>query len=327
MFGFRGSSLDDADCRSDIKELKKLNVRGVILFDHDIAANSIRNIESPKQLQQLIATLRNELGSDVVVAIDQEGGQVARLDEHNGFLPTVSAHAFAQLVEVDQIQYADRQAKQLADMGIDLNFAPCVDAAIEPSSVIIAGKERAFGPEIEDITICARIMIDAYEQAGVKCCIKHFPGHGSALMDSHLSMCDITKTHTDEEFVVFSRLIHQYKDKLSVMSGHLMDRNVDPKFPASLSQQHTMESLRGVLGFDGVIITDSIDMRAIRDEFGEVQGAALAIEAGSDLVLDGMNAPGFREPGGATRIVESLSKSISKDRLKESSDRLDRFFS
>jgi len=128
MFGFAGDSLGNKHTREDINELKAIHARGVILFDHDLKANGPRNITSPTQLKKLIEDLRNELGSDLIVAIDQEGGRVARLNEHNGFLPTMSAAQFAQLEEIDQIQYADRQAGQLSNMGINLNFAPCVDS-------------------------------------------------------------------------------------------------------------------------------------------------------------------------------------------------------
>lgn len=326
MFGFRGSSLSDPDTSTDIEELKAIAPRGVILFDHDLAGNHARNIQSPKQLTKLIGDLRKELGADLVIAIDQEGGHVARLDEHNGFLPTMSALDFAVLKEIDQIQYADRQAKQLRDLGIDLNFAPCVDLDVAPGSPIIAGKERAFGNGIEEVACCAHILIDAHHRAGVGCCIKHFPGHGSALLDSHHGVCDVTTTHTQDELAIFSRLINTYQNQIAVMSGHLIDKEIDPEFPASISEQHTTDNLRGVIGFDGVVITDSLDMRAIQDHFGEEQAGVLAINAGADLVLNGLNAPGYREPGSATRIVKAIQSNIHKDRLAVSCDRLDQFF-
>ncbi len=326
MLGFRGGSLNDPDTREDIAELKAACVRGVILFDHDIAANRQRNIHSPKQLAKLIEELRNELGTDLVIAIDQEGGQVARLDAHNGFLPTISAAEFAQLVEMDQIQYADRQAKQLSTLGIDLNFGPCVDLAIEPSSPIIAEKARSFGESVEQVARCAHIVVDAHHRFGVRCCIKHYPGHGSALLDSHLGVCDITKTHTHDETDIFKRLIDRYENSIAVMSGHLMHTGIDESFPASLSKKHTTDQLRDGLGFAGVIITDSLDMRAICTQFGEGESAALALSAGTDLILDGLNAPGYREPGAPGRIALAIAQGVERQRLEEARDRLDRFF-
>lgn len=326
MFGFRGGSLDDRDTREDIAELKALSVRGVILFDHDIAGSCKRNINSPKQLTKLIEELRNELGSDLIIAIDQEGGEVARLDEHNGFLPTMSAAEFGAMIEMDQVQYAEKQAKQLAKCGIDLNFAPCVDLAIEPGSPIIAGKGRAYGASIAEVAHCAHMVVDAHQRVGVRCCIKHFPGHGSALLDSHLGVSDITNTHTSDELEIFRTMIDQYQDRIAVMSGHLMHTKLDLDMPASLSAKHTSDTLRTELGFTGVVVTDSLDMRAIRDQFGEGESAVAAINAGADLILDGLNAPGYREPGAPTRIAKAILESVSEARLIESCNRLDRFF-
>jgi len=326
MLGFRGGSLNDPETRNDIDVLKAISVRGVILFDHDIAGNHHRNIHSPAQLAKLIENLRNELGSDLVIAIDQEGGSVARLDAHNGFLPTISAAEFGEMVEVDQVQYADRQAKQLVKLGIDLNFAPCVDLAIEPDSPIIAGKGRAFGSAIDDVARCAQTVVDAHHRAGVRCCIKHFPGHGSALLDSHRGVCEITKTHTQDEIDIFNRLIDTNARSIAVMSGHLIHKDIDPALPASLSGAHTNGHLRHRFGFDGVIVTDSLDMRAIRDQFGEGEAGALALNAGADLILDGLNAPGYRASDAPGRLALAIANGVSRDRLESARDRLDRFF-
>ena len=332
MFGFQGDSLSDPQTREDVAELKAIHTRGVILFDHDLKANDRRNIDSPRQLAKLIEDLRNELGSELIVAIDQEGGRVARMDSHNGFIPTISAYEFSLLEEIDQIQYADRQAKQLGELGIDLNFAPCVDLAIEPGSPIIAGKERSFSESIDQVTRCAHIVIDAHARAGVRCCIKHYPGHGSSLLDSHKNICDVTRSHTDEESHVFRDLIKSYADQVAVMSGHLMHTKIDQTLPASLSRAHTTYRLRDELGFDGVVITDSLDMRAIRDNFGEGESAILAINAGADLILDGLNAPGFREPKAPTRIAHAICGAITdgrirheRARIEKSRNRIDRF--
>ena len=327
MFGFRGGTLNDPETRTDIDELKRLHPRGVILFDHDIAGNHPRNIHNPKQLAKLIADLRDELGEGLVIGIDQEGGGVARLREDNGFLPTVSAEDFASMLEMDQVQYSDKQARQLRELGIDLNFAPCVDLAIDPSSPIIAGRGRSFGVDVQEAARCAGVVIAAHERQGVRCCIKHFPGHGSALLDSHMGVTDITRVHQPEELEIFQALVEQYNTRVAVMSGHLVNTAIDPDLPASLSPVHTTGVLRDRLGFEGVVVTDSLDMRAIRDRFGEGRASVLAIEAGADLILDGLNSPGYREPGGATRITQGLRQHGNEERVIVASRRLDRFFS
>ncbi len=328
MFGFRGSSFDDPETREDIEELKSIHCKGVILFDHDTKGNHARNIRSPKQVTKLIEDLRNELGDDLIVSIDQEGWAVSRLNENNGFRPTMSAKAFAQSLEIDQIQYAQQQANQLAKLGIDLNFAPCVDLEIELGSPIISGKERSFGDDLERVRKCASIVIDAHLQSGVVSCIKHFPGHGSSLLDSHNGVCEITNTHQSIELEIYRTLIDQYQSSIAIMHGHLIEKNIDPEYPASLSKPH-IDRVRTGFGFDGVIITDSLDMRAIRNMFGEDESALLALSAGADLILDGVNAPGYRALKAPTRIATSIVQAIAQNhpivneqRLHESKNRL-----
>ncbi len=315
MFGFPGGSFSDPATKAAIKELKSIHCGGVILFDHDIAGNHPRNILDPKQLARLIEDLRNELGPELIVAIDQEGGFVDRLKQDRGFLPSISAAEFAQLEEIDQHQYATNHARQLQSLGINLNFAPCVDLAVDPESPIIAARERSYGSQVEQVYKCAQVVIDAHQHEGVQCCLKHFPGHGSSMIDSHLCMCDITKTHVQSETRIFEQLIAAYQSSVAVMTGHLINTDIDPKFPASLSHLHTTAELRSTLGFEGVVVTDSLDMRAIRDHFGEGESAIRAINAGADLVLDGLNAPGYREPGAPTRLFQSLYQAAEQGQL------------
>ncbi|CAN0574577.1 unnamed protein product [Laminaria digitata] len=195
-------------------------------------------------------------------------------------------------------------------------------------------RERAFSADHDEGVRSARIFIQAHQDEGVQCCIKHFPGHGSTMLDSHNDMCDITQTHTHDELRMFRSLIDSFGDSIAVMPGHLMDRNIDPQLPASLSPAHLDGVLRGTLGFDGPIISDSLDMRAIRDHFGEGESAVLALAAGCDIVLDGINAPGYRESLAPIRMVNAISNAVGSGRLSDgeahltaSKVRLDRLFS
>lgn len=317
VLGVRGCTMNEEETRADVDTLKAVHCKGVILFDHDIAGNHHRNILSPDQLRSFIADLRNELGEDLIVAIDQEGGHVARLRQERGFMETVPAGELATW-EVDDLgQYAMRQAQQLRGMGIDLNLAPCVDLAIEPDSPIIAEKRRSFGEDAETVLRCAGVFIDAHREQGVACCIKHYPGHGSSLIDTHNGVCDITRTHTRDELRVFEKMIERYGSNIAIMPGHLIQRDIDDRLPASLSMAHIRGVLRQNLGFEGVIISDSLDMRAIRDHFGEGESAFLALSAGCDLIIDGFNAPGYREPGGVQRIVDTISGAIGQGRFPD----------
>lgn len=331
ILGIRGCTMNEDTTRADVDVLRGTQCRGVILFDHDIAGSHHRNILSPDQLERFIADLRHELGADLIVAIDQEGGRVSRLSQERGFLPSVSAIEFASWERMDQDQYATQHAKQLASLGIDLNLAPCVDLAIEEHSPIIAEKERAFGVDHDTVVACASIIIDRHRDAGVASCIKHYPGHGSSLIDTHHGMCDITDTHTRDEQRVFETLIAHYGDTIGVMAGHLIHRSIDQRLPASLSPAHLTGILRDGIGFTGPILCDSLDMRAIRDRFGEGEAAAMALMAGCDLIIDGFNAPGYRAPGGAGRIADAIGAAIAsgnwadgEQSLTESRARVDR---
>ena len=334
MLGLRGCTINQDETRADVDTLKAIGCRGVILFDQDIAGNHPRNVLNPDQLKKFIEDLRNELRDDLIVAIDQEGGQVSRLNQERGFLPSVSAAELATWEQIDIDQYAQQHARQLSSLGIDLNLAPCVDLEIEPASPIIATRERSFGTDAERVTDLASQLIQMHLDEGVRSCIKHFPGHGSSLLDSHMDMCDITDTHHDDEMKVFRNLIERFGSSMAIMPGHLMHRRVDSRLPASLSPAQLTTGLREGLGFEGVIISDSLDMRAIRDHFGEGDSAVLALLAGCDIVLDGINTPGYREPEAPIRLVNAISKAIGNGtlpdgerRLSESKARLDRFFS
>ncbi|MBO6739582.1 MAG: glycoside hydrolase family 3 protein [Phycisphaerales bacterium] len=317
ILGIRGCTMNEETTREDVETLRAVHCKGVILFDHDIAGNHHRNVISPEQLVRFIADLRHELGEDLIVAIDQEGGHVDRLRASRGFMRTVSAAELATWTPGDLHEYASRQARQLRALGIDLNLAPCVDLAVEPDSPIIAGKGRSFGPDHDSVLRCASAFIEAHREQGVACCVKHFPGHGSSLIDTHNGVCDITRTHTREELRVFESLIASHGDSIAIMPGHMIHRDVDERLPASLSMAHLRGVLRQNMGFGGVIISDSLDMRAIRDHFGEGEGAFLALSAGCDLIIDGFNAPGYREPGGVQRIVNAISGAIGQGRFPD----------
>ena len=174
-------------------------------------------------------------------------------------------------------------------------------------------------------------IIESFSEVGVRCCVKHYPGHGSTLIDTHRGMCDISETQSPDEERVYSTLIERFGDSIAIMAGHLSDQRVDDRLPASVSPAHLNGRLRGTMGFDGVIMSDSIDMRAVRDRFGEGRAAMLALVAGCDIVIDGFNAPGFREPGGQVRLVNAISKAIrgghwgdGEERLALSKSRIDR---
>ncbi len=341
MTGIRGAELDDPRCREDVALLKKLHIKNVILFDVHLPTGGLRNIVSEEQVRRLTDDLRNELGNDLIIGIDQEGGEVNRLTNFSDTAVSemLSAKMQGVMSEKQLASVIDPVARALSQAGINLTFAPCVDLAVNPDNPIIARKGRSLGTDPQRVVQAASTIIRSYDEHGIRCCIKHFPGHGSSAVDTHLGLADITDSYMDAERDVFAMLIQSMKSgsvpQSGVMSGHLINTQIDPDHPASLSSIHTTNHLRDELGFDGVVFTDSIDMDAIRTQHDAGSAGVLALKAGADMVIDGFNAPTtdsttLDHPAGM--MHESITQAInegklSEARLRESILRRDRILS
>lgn len=333
MTGIRGASLDDPRCRADVQTLKDLQIKGVILFDSHLPTGGMRNIVNEDQVRVLTDDLRNELGDDLIVGIDQEGGEVNRLGlfQDAAVSEQLSAKMQGVLSPSQLSATIESVAHALHDAGINLTFAPCVDLSVNPDNPIIAGKDRSLGNNPERVARSASVIIETYHTHGIRCCLKHFPGHGSSATDTHLGLADITETWVEDELRIYRTLIESMNQnslpECAVMTGHLMHHLQDPLLPASLSHMHTTTTLRDLLGFEGLVITDSIDMGAIRDHHHAGAAALLAVQAGADIVLDGFNAPcdsDLDHP--AQQIHDSLVRAVEHgtlppQRISESIDR------
>lgn len=353
--GIRGAKPGEAQLEHDLEACRSAGVGGVILFDVDVptcrqlqaagvagaeaSRRATRNIVDPVQVAELVAHIRDRLGAHVFVSIDQEGGRVARLSANRGFAADPSAAAFAAMEPAARVEAAERQASRLRQLGFDLNFAPCVDLALDPENEIIAKAERSYGRDPERVIELARIVLEAHARAGVAACLKHFPGHGSSRGDTHRGIVDVTDTwRAEAELVPYEALCHH--EGLAVMVAHVVHRGLDPSLPASLSPAVIGDLLRGRLGYEGVVVTDSIDMRSIVDHFamdraahsnaGGVRDEAAsegatalaagravvaAVEAGADLVVDGFNLE-ERQEHPAPALVGALRRALGEGRLR-----------
>lgn len=322
VVGVRGADPEAPALREDLAVCAEAMVGGIVLFDRDLPSGRARNIESPSQLRDLTSCLRERLGDDLLIMIDQEGGNVARLNASSGFDGGVTAESFAAMEELEQRDVARAQAEQLAQAGINVNLAPVVDLALNASSAVIGGLGRSFGSDAEMVTKCAKVWIDEHRSAGVATCLKHFPGHGSAAADSHRGLVEITDRDTEQAELAPYRLLANEPGVL-VMTGHLLDRSVDADWPASLSERHTQDVLRGSIGFDGMVVTDSIDMGAITERWPPGEAAARAVLAGADLVMDGVNAPGESRCCPAMQLAASIARTVTdlEDRSRRASER------
>ncbi|MDQ5908914.1 MAG: beta-N-acetylhexosaminidase [Pseudomonadota bacterium] len=194
LVGFRGTVLTDDN--PIVRDIRDYQIGGVILFDRDVALKQDgRNITSPTQLQALTASLKNLARTPLFIAVDQEGGNVARLKERYGFPPTVTAQSLGTADDLAlTAQAADRIANTLVENGLNLNFAPVVDLNVNPDSPAIGKYQRSFSADPAIVTRHAGEFVNRQRQRGVMSALKHFPGHGSATADSHQGFVDVTET-------------------------------------------------------------------------------------------------------------------------------------
>jgi beta-N-acetylhexosaminidase len=283
IVGFRGMSLDNATWVRNA--LRDRGLRGVILFDRDQLTGKARNVASPTQVTRLVRELRAAVSDRrIVVSIDQEGGIVTRLSPKYGFPAVASEAAIGASSTATTRTWAATIANTLASAGINLNFAPVVDLDVNPRSPAIGALDRSFSRDADVVVAKATIEIDAHRNAGVRTTLKHFPGIGSSTTNTDFGVADVTKTWTRVELEPFRRLIASDKADV-VMAGHVVNRQLDPKYPASLSSAVVTTLLRGELGWDGVVVTDDLQAAAITQNFGRDEAIVRALEAGNDLLL------------------------------------------
>jgi len=320
MVGFRG--LDVNDNSPIVRDIIDRHIGGVILYDYDVPTDSpIRNIESPAQLKKLTGKLQSASEIPLFIAIDQEGGNVCRLKQRVGFPAMPSAQYLGSTNELSLTRkHADQTAKTLAQLGINLNLAPVVDLNVNPDNPIIGRLGRSFSADPQVVTNHAAEFIKAHRKLGLLCALKHFPGHGSSTGDSHLGLTNVTNTWSSEELIPYENLIGQGLADV-IMTAHVYNANLDRKFPATLSRPILTDLLRKQLRYDGVIISDCMQMRAIRDHYGFEGALQAAIEAGVDIILFANNSV-FEEDAAsyAIAVIKSLIEEgkITHQRINQS---------
>jgi beta-N-acetylhexosaminidase len=315
--GFRGSRPDE--CAPIVRDLREHHIGSVILFDQDMAGGTVdtaqrrRNIESPAQVGQLVAFLQAQAPRPLLVAIDQEGGRVNRLKPAYGFPDSVSHEELGRLDQpAETRRHAATTAQTLAGLGINWNLAPVVDLDAHPDNPIIKGKRRSFSADPEAVARHAGEFVRAHRAQGVLTCLKHFPGHGSATGDTHLGLVDVTATWQERELMPFRRLIDADLCD-AVMTAHVFNRRLDPDHPATLSPAVVTGLLRGQLGFQGVIMSDDMEMKAIAHHYGIEQSVPAAIAAGIDVLCFGNNLN--YDPDIAGKAAGILVRAVESGRI------------
>jgi len=312
LAGFDGMSVNQD--HPVVEAIVQDDLGGVILFDRNVDG-SRQNISSPAQLQKLTMELQRYAGNSLIIAVDQEGGKVCRLKEIDGFPATKSAGMLASEDRGQVAIQAELMSSTLHGCGINFNLAPVVDLNLNHENPIIGRYERSYGSSSDKVVELSSQFITAHHNNGVACCIKHFPGHGSATADSHLGFVEITDCWQEKELEPYIRLFASgFSD--AVMTAHVIHRGLDSNaLPATLSQPVITGLLREKLGFEGVIVTDDLQMKAISDRWGFEEAVQMAVLAGVDLVIVGNNL--IREKNVVRRGAEAVSKLIDSGHISE----------
>ena len=307
IIGFEGHSVHPTS--PVIADIKKRNLGGVILFDRFLAKKSAdHNILSAGQTTELISNMQDAADGALLVAVDQEGGKVNRFKAERGFAETPPAAVLGNNADTSATAAAAEQtARLLAQLGINLNLAPVVDLDSYAENPIIGTYQRSFSPDPETVTAHALTWINAHRKHNIRCCLKHFPGHGSARADSHLGFVDITQTWRESELIPYRRLISAAAVD-AVMTGHLYNSVLDSEYPATLSSKTVTGLLRGVLGFTGPVLSDDLQMRAITGRYGLAEAACMALSAGVDLLIFGNNLD--YDPAIVSVVVQAVSRAV-----------------
>lgn len=314
MMAFAGPEVSEA-----VRQLiQECHVGGVILYQ------ITGNLETPQQILQLTQGCQALAQIPLLIGIDEEGGTVRRLPD-----PATAFPSAMTLGSTDDPKLARQMgqgiAEELRALGISVNFAPVVDVNSNPRNPIIG--TRAFGSDPDQVIRLGQAMVEGHRQAGVIPTLKHFPGHGDTAIDSHLGLPRIERGGErlqQVELRPFQALIERGVEM--VMTAHVVVPGLGSgDLPATLSSQVLEGWLRQRLGFDGVIITDSLTMGALDQTWGAAEAAERSLRAGADLLLFGADQ-GHDLSEGRSAYDHLLNQvrtgAISEDRLNESVARI-----
>lgn len=282
IVGFTGDSVDAKGVEAARAEIAAQVLGGVMYLK-----TNVRNLAAVREMNAAFKAASPTLAP--FITLDQEGGAVERLTEAVGFAEIPSAASIAASTSPEGAQEIYRDlARRIAAEGFTVNFGPVADIDLNPDNQIIAKFGRAFGSTAETVTKYDLAFINGHRAAGLLTSLKHFPGHGSSTADSHEGFVDISKTWDKSELAPYRVLFDAgYKD--FVMVGHLYHEayaGAGPvKLPASLSPEWITGVLRNELGFAGVVISDDLEMGAIREHFNLEDTVTRAVRAGMDVLL------------------------------------------
>lgn len=302
IFGFQGQDVPS----ETQKTIRKYGISNTILFGPN---NPNNNYSSKAQLIELNDQLQSLVSAEhgpMIVSVDQEGGRVQRFRNEFTLLP--SANKVSEKNSPDLAYELTRiQARELFAAGIQLNFAPVCDINTNPANPVIG--DRAYGAEESSVSKMVDIVVRGHLEQNVQACIKHFPGHGDTHTDSHYALPTVhtpLETLRAREWIPFKKAIEAGCNFL--MSAHILLPHLDPERPGTLSKTFLKKHLREELNYQGVVISDDMQMQAITDHYGSTEAPILALEAGCDLLC-------YRTEDASIIALEAIEKAIIDKRL------------
>lgn len=314
IVGFRGTEINSQS--AVVKDIVERGVGGVILFEHNITPVE-KKLDSRARLKVLCEKLQALTSREIIISIDQEGGKVNRLKSKYGFPVMVSQQKLGEIDNEDSTRYYSHTiASELKQMGFNTNFTPCVDVNIDPKCPVIGKVQRSFSANPAKVIEHSLYVIDEHKKEGIKTAVKHFPGHGSSAIDSHLGFTDVTDTWQASELEPYKVLLNNGSTDM-VMLSHVFNKNIDDTYPATLSYKTVTGLLRQELGWQGIAVTDDMHMKAIADNYSLEESLMLTINAGIDLIILSSNIPGNLAPI-SEQAISAIVKLVKEGKIAES---------
>ena len=307
IVGFKGSKINRN--AKIIKLINRYNLGGVILFD---TPKKDANVKNPKQLKRLTSNLKRFSNHKILICIDEEGGRVSRLKSKNGFFQIPSAKKVGEKNDETYSQkiYASL-AKELSRYGINCNFAPVVDLAINPENEVIVKQQRSFSKDPLIVAKEAEIFVKEMKKRKILSVLKHFPGHGSSFEDTHKDFTDVTESWSEKELIPYRILINKNL-AFAIMTAHIYNAHLDKNYPATLSYETVTYLLRKKLGFKGIVISDDMEMGAIKKYYSLDKALILAINSGMDMLLF---ANRQKSKTDIKQIIDIIYKNVKKGKI------------
>lgn len=246
-----------------------------------------KNIKNPRQLRRFVRQLKDASAIAPVIAVDEEGGRVARL-ARNRKMGLENVGPMLEVGKTGDVSNARKAGEYigqyLSEYGFTMDFAPDADVNTNPENIVIG--DRAFGSDPELVAEMAGAFLEGLHSKGIKGCLKHFPGHGDTKDDTHADYVAVVKSWEELKKCELIPFVRNFDSTDAVMLAHVTLASIEPgALPSSLSKTVVTKKLREELGYKGIILTDVLAMGAIEKNYGSAKAALLAVEAGNDIIL------------------------------------------